>query len=303
MKKGGIVYHNGRFVTWDEATVHVMSHSFGRGSAIFEVIGFHSTPEGRFVFRLDDHVRRLFRTAELLGMRLPEGRKGIRAAVLETVRRNPGREGYIKIVAYYPQVSFEVLPPKEKLDLSIFVLPVRGGREEMMQKRGVSACVSKWYRLDPRTVPIEAKAAGQYLNGMLARREAQERGYGYAILLDTQGFVAEGSTESFFVVRDGCLMTACLGTVLDSITRKSLLELAEAEGIATFEGRIPVSLLDEADEIFFSSTPIKLLPVRRCGQRVLSGVPGPITKRLMDCVEEILRGRDRRFSSWMAAVD
>jgi len=303
MKRGGIVYHQGRFVTWDKATVHVMSHSFGRGSAIFEVIGFHSNPAGRFVFRLDDHIRRLFKTAELLGMRLPEGRKGIRDAVLETVRRNPGRKGYIKIVAYYPQVSFEVLPPKGRLDLSIFVLPVRGGQEEMLQKRGISACVSKWNRLDPRTVPIEAKAAGQYLNGMLARQDAQGRGFGYAILPDTQGFVAEGSTESVFIVRDGRLMTACLGTVLDSITRKSLLELAEAEGIATYEGRIPVSLLDEADEIFFSSTPIKLLPVRRCGQRVLSGVPGTITKRLMNCVEEILQGRDRRFSSWMAAVD
>ncbi len=303
MKKGGFVYRNGRFITWDKATVHIMSHSFSRGSAIFEVIGFHSNQAGRFVFRLDDHVRRLFRTAELLGMRLPGGREGIRDAVLETVRRNPGRKGYIKIVAYYPQVSFEVLPPKGKLDLSIFILPIRGHEEEKLQQQGISACVSKWSRLDPRTVPIEAKAAGQYVNGMLARRDAQERGCGYAILLDTQGFVAEGSTESVFAVRNGCLMTACLGTVLDSITRKSLLELARAEGIATVEGRIPVSLLDEAEEIFFSSTPIKLLPVRRCGQRVLTGVPGTVTKRLMGCVEEILRGNDRRFASWMVAVD
>ncbi|HOG18132.1 MAG: Branched-chain-amino-acid aminotransferase [Syntrophaceae bacterium PtaU1.Bin231] len=303
MKEERLVYHNGRFVAWDKATVHIMSHSFGRGSAIFEVIGFHSNPGGRFVFRLDDHVRRLFRTAELLGMRLPEGRRDIRNAILATVRRNPGREGHIKIVAYYPQVSFDVLPPRAKLDLSIFVLPSQGVREIVLRRRGVSACVSKWNRLDPRTVPIEAKAAGQYLNGMLARRDVRGKGYDYAILLDTQGFVAEGSTESVFVVRNGCLMTACLGTVLDSITRKSLLELADAEGIATFEGRIPVSLLDEAEEIFFSSTPIKLLPVRRCGQRVMAGVPGPLTKRLMACVEEILRGNDRRFTSWMVAVD
>ena len=303
MQHEGIVYRNGRFIAWSKATVHLMSHSFGRGSAIFEIFGFHATSAGRFVFRLDEHIRRLFKTASLLGMKLPLMNKDMRDAVLKTIRKNPAREGYVKIVAYYPQVTFDVLPPKATLDLSIFVIPAHGHRDKQRQRRGTTACVSKWSKLDPRTVPIEAKAAAQYLNGMLARSEARKRGYDYAILLDTQGFIAEGSTESVFFVRNGCLMTACLGTVLDSITRKSLLDLAKEEGIKTCEGRLFPALFEEAEEIFFASTPIKILPVRKCGDRMLTCVPGAVTMRLMECVEKILDGQDRRFSFWMTAVD
>jgi branched-chain amino acid aminotransferase len=166
----------------------------------------------------------------------------------------------------------------------------------------VTACVSRWRRLDPETIPVEAKVAANYINGMMARMESQKRGFDYAIQLDTQGFLAEGGTESLFLVRDGALLTPSLGTVLQSITRKSLLEVAEVMGIKTVTGRLSQRLLDEADEIFFSSTSNKLLPVRQVETRILKATPGPTTRGLSSRMETITTARDERFKKWLFPV-
>jgi branched-chain amino acid aminotransferase len=295
------VYANGEFIAWGQAKVHIMCHSFGRGSAIFEVLSLHETLSGPAVFRLDEHIHRLYRTAALLDMELPIDKKEFHEAVLETVRRNGARQGFIKIICFYPQISFEILPPQRKLDMSIFVVDPKedlGGLEFPLEK-GTTACLSRWRKLDPETVPVEAKAAANYLNGMMARAEAKKRGFENVIMLDTQGFIAEGGTESVFLVKDGVLMTASLGTVLQSISRKSLLELAPVLGLSSMEGRLKTDLLFEAQEIFFSGTPAKALPVRRIEERILEGVPGPVCRKLTSVMTEIVAGRDERFKDWM----
>lgn len=299
-----IAYLNGEFTAWDRAQVHIMCHSFGRGSAIFEVLSVHKTGAGTAVFRLDEHVDRLFRTARLLEMELPLDREAIQKAVLETVRRNSVEQGFVKIICFYPQIAFEILPPQKMLDVSIFAIdPAKDmGGLHFPFEQGTTACISKWRKLDPSTVPVEAKAAANYLNGMLARLEARRRGFNQAIMLDTQGFLAEGGTESVFLVKGGRLMTPVLGTVLESISRKSVLEAAGHLGIETFEGRLPPELLDEAEEVFFSGTPIKVLAARKIEDREFRDAPGPVTKRFSALMAEIVSGRDKRFKNWLFPV-
>jgi branched-chain amino acid aminotransferase len=296
-----VVYLGGEYRSWDEANVPIMSHSFGRGSAIFEVIGFHDTPAGPAVFRLDEYVSRFWRSASLLGMEPPLTQEELQEAVLQTVKRSGLKSGLIKVFGFYPEISFGILPPRERFRVAVFVFSL----EEALGDRGesapgtVTACVSQWRRLDPQTVPIEAKVAANYVNGMLARAEARKKGFDYAVLLDTQGFLAEGATESFFLVREGRLLTPSLGMVLQSITRKSLLTVAETMGVETFTGRLSPALLDEAEELFLSGTSAKLVPIRQMDARILSGAPGPVTQRLAERIEAITAGRDEQFRGWL----
>jgi branched-chain amino acid aminotransferase len=299
-----VVFRNGEFVAWNEVTVHIMSHSFGRGSAIFEVLSFHEIPTGRVVFRLDKHIQRLFRSAKLLHMELPMSEEALHQAVLNTVARNGLREGFIKIFAYYPQIAAKILPPQGRLDLSIIVFdPVQDmGIPKTPFEQGTTACISSWRKLHPQTVPVEAKVAANYLNGMVARLEAQTRGFESVIMLDADGFITEGSTESVFLAKGGVLMTPSLGSVLRSITRESVLEVAGVIGLEISDGKFHPDHLDEADEIFFSSTGIKVQPVRRIGERVLEVSPGPFTKKIADFFNEIVGGREERFKYWLFPV-
>jgi len=298
-----IVYLSGDFVAWKNAAVHIMSHSFGRGSAIFEVISFHNTDSGPAVFRLKEHIRRLFKTAELLDMELPISHEDFYEAVGNTVKRNHLKQGIIKVICYYPQFSLEVIPPKEKLNVSVFALdPAQDSEGGFSAVPSTTACISNWRKLDPQTVPIRAKAAANYLNSMVARLDAKKRGFEHAIMLDTQGFIAEGGTESVFLVKDGQLVTPSLGAILKSITRKSVLEAAEVEGIQTVEGRLSPELIYEAEEIFFSCSPIKVLPVGRIEDRVMENTPGPVTQKMAALMNDIVTGKDKRFEHWLDPV-
>lgn len=300
-----IVYVNGDYVPWEKATVHIMSHSFGRGSAIFEVMSLHATASGPAIFRLQAHIRRLFKSAELLNMELPLSEQEFYEAVAGTVKRNDLQQGVIKIICYYPQLSVEILPPQQQLAAAIFAFDPQKDFERfgVPFEQGVSAFISQWRKLDPQTVPIEAKASANYLNGMIARAEAKKNGFDYAVMLDTQGFIAEGGTESVFVVKDNRLLTPSAGTVLRSITRMSILEAAGAAGIACFEERLKPQLLFAADEIFFASTPFKVLPVKQINDRKLDHIPGPVSRQIADLMAKIAEGSDARFKKWLYAVE
>ena len=300
-----IVYLNGDFVPWSQAQVHMMSHSFGRGSAIFEVMSVHRTDSGSAIFRLDEHLGRLFHTADILGMECPLSYESFLEAIRLTVRRNELQQGAVKVIGFYPQISFDILPPGKTLDIAVFAFdPAKDHlTQHLSYEKGITACVSKWHKLDPQTVPVEAKAAANYLNGMLARRDAQARGFDYAVMLDTQGFVAEGGTESVFLVKDGCLKTPAAGAVLKGITRKSLLEIAAFLDLESSETRLVPEDLLTADEIFFSGTPAKVLPVRKMADKTFQEVPGPVTRRLQLLMEGIVTGREERFREWLFPVD
>jgi len=307
MLEDRFVFINKEFVAWQKATVHMMCHSFSRGSAIFEVLSLHATVSGPAVFRLHDHIDRLFKSARLLDMQLPLSRDEFCEAVEGTVRKNSLEKGFIKIMCYYPQVAVEIYPPQKMLDMAVLALDPAVDLEGIdfpidAVEKGISACLSKWRKLDPQTVPIEAKAAANYLNGMVAHGDAQKRGFDQAIMLDTQGFIAEGGTESVFLVRNGRLLAPVLGTVLQSITRRSILQAAQTEGIETVEARLRPELLFEADEIFTGCTPFKVFPVRQMEDRMLGEIPGPLTRRLSALMKNIVAGSDERFQDWLYPV-
>ena len=305
MLKERVVYLDGTYAPWDEAKIHIMSHSVARGSAIFEVIGFHKTATGPAVFRLDEYITRFRNSALLLEMEMPLSSGELQEAVLETIRRNGLKQGVIKMMGFYPEIAFKILPPRKRFQVAIFVFDLEGDLGERAQagEGSVTACVSRWRRLDPQTVPIEAKVAANYMNGIVARTEARNIGFDYAILLDAQGCLAEGGTESIFLVREGRLFTPSLGTILNSITRKTLIEVAETMGIGTFAGRLDPGALNEAEEIFFSGTTTKLLPIRQVGNRILKEVPGLVTRRLTERMAAITSGRDAQFQRWLFGID
>jgi branched-chain amino acid aminotransferase len=300
-----MVYSNGTYIPWEKATVHIMSHSFGRGSAIFEVMSLHATDAGPAIFRLEAHIDRLFKSAEFLDMELPLSKEALYKAVAETVKRNGLQKGVIKLICYYPEFSFEILPTRKLLSVSVFALDPEQdlGKFGIPFETGTTAYVSSWRKLDPRTVPVEAKAAANYLNGMIARAEAKKNGFEHAVMLDTGGFIAEGGTESVFLVKGNCLMTPATGTVLRSITRMSILEAASKDGIECVEGQLKPELLFEADEMFVSSSPFKVLPVKQINDRKLDDAPGPLTRKIAELMAAIAGGNDSRFKGWLYMVE
>jgi branched-chain amino acid aminotransferase len=290
------VWLNGNLIPWQQATVPLLSHGFSRASAIFDVFGVHVGPTGPAAFRMNDHIKRLMKSAELLEMKLAYSAEEIVTAVKTAVRVNRLGRGIVKMLAYWGEEAVIKLVLDSKLDLAIFTIP-ESGDLALDKPRPLSACLSKWRKIHPETVPVGAKACSNYLNGYLARRDANVRGFDIGILLSTDGLLAEGSIESIFIVQDGVLKTPPLGRILSSITRMSILQAAPQVGIPVKEVPISADELLSADEVFTAHTGIKVEPVNRLENRELQA-PGPITAQLMQLFDDIIRFKDERFKDW-----
>lgn len=294
------VWLNGELIPWGDATVPLLSHGFSRGSAIFEAFGIHESPEGPVAFRLDRHLERLKRSADLLGMELAYTGNEIGAAVAQTVRANEMGRGIVKIMAYWGEEAVIQLVLRSKLDVAVFAIP-KDVYLHLDDTTPISACLSTWRKLHPDTVRVAAKACGNYLNAYLARKDANDRGYDVGFMLGTDGLLAEGSTEAVFLVKDGVLKTPPLGGVLSSISRRSILEVAPGIGIRAEEVVLRAEDLHGADEIFTSHTGVKVHPVGRFEDHDLEA-PGPVTTALIDAVDDILNFRHTRFSHFFQAL-
>ena len=288
-------------IPWQSANVHILSHGFSRGSAIFDVFGIYPGPKGPAAFRMDKHMDRLFKSAELLGMEMSYTKEQIIDAVTQSVKANNIKRGLIKILAYYGEEAVISLILDSKLDLAIFGIPETDDMG-LDQAKPIEICFTKWRKIHPATIPVQAKACSNYLNGMLARKDAVSRGFNVGILLTTDGYVAEGSIESIFMVKDNVLKTPPLGNILSSVTRMSMLEAAPAIGIKTLEEQISPEELMGADEIFVCRTGVKVLPVRKIEERVMDVAPGPVTLELSQLMSDIYHFRNDRFSHWLQAV-
>ena len=295
------VWHNGNMIPSQKATVPLLSHGFSRGSAIFEVFGIHKGPDGPVAFRMDEHLKRLENSVALLEMELAHSTDEIVSAVKETVSANQIGRGLIKILAYWGEEAIIQLVLDSKLDLTIFAIPESNELKLDQMHNPVSACLSKWRKIDPQTVPVAAKACSNYLNGYLARRDAINRGFDVGLMIGTDGYMAEGGTESVFIVKDGVLKTPPLGRILSGISRKSILEAAPVLGIPVSEEEIHPEEMMQADEIFTAHSGTKVLPISRFEDTVLE-TPGPITAKLIDCFEQVLQFKDDRFSHWFQTL-
>jgi len=292
------VWVNGRMVQWKDATVHIMSHSFSRGSAVFDVLGIHPGPNGPMAFRLDRHLERFFRTAGLLGMKIGYTREELREAVAQVVSANDISRGIVKLMGYYSEETIVDLVMESNLDIAVLAIPET--KELVLEKpEPISMCISKWRKLHPATVPVEAKACANYLNGMLSRRDAAERGFDLAIMLTTEGYVAEGAIESIFMVKDSVVKTPPLGNILQSVTRMSILQAAPSIGLEVREEQIMPQELLAADEIFSCHTGVSVIPVKQIEDKTLSPVPGPVTSKIAELMDSIFLFRNETFKHWL----
>jgi branched-chain amino acid aminotransferase len=300
------LWWDGRQVEFEEAKVHLLSHSLHYGSGVFEGLRSYQGPEGTAVFRLREHVRRLFESAKILRIAIPYSEEEIGAAVVETVRANGLGDSYIRPLVFRGFGSMFVNPKLSPLSVAIAAWPTRPGRYlgEGTQETGIEACVSSWRRLSPGSLPPLAKATANYLNSQLIKMEAEENGYQEGIGLDEEGDVCEGSAENVFVVRDGTLLTPPLaGGILAGITRDTVLTLAREAGIPVREEGIPRGLLYTCDEVFLTGTAVEIAPIRAVDRiPVGAGRPGPVARRLREELLGIARGERPDRHGWRTPV-
>lgn len=290
------VWFNDKLIPWREATVPILSHGFSRASAIFEFFCTYTGPDGAVAFRIDEHLKRLAKSAELLGMKMAFTDEQIMAAVASVVKANNVEHGMIKLMAFWGEEALINLVLDAPLDLAIFAIhKERDPNPEASPP--ISACITKWRKLHPETVPVEAKVCANYLNGYLARKDAIDRGFDIGIMLCTDGFLGEGSIESVFIVKDSVLKVPPLGRVLSSITRMSILQAVPTVGITVAKTPITAEELRTADEIFICHTGLSIRAVERLDDRELN-TPGPVTLAAIGMMEDILNFKNERFLDW-----
>ena len=295
---------NGEYVPWQDAQVHVLTHALHYGTSVFEGVRCYDTEIGPAIFRHQDHIDRLFRSAEAYFMEIPYSREEIRAATLELIARNGLRSCYIRPIAYRGYGSMGLFPLTIDVDLTIAVWEWGLYLGEDGKRDGVRAKISSWRRISPETLIPYAKAGGQYLNSILAKVEAHKAGYDEALLLDHVGNVCEGTGENIFVVRDGVISTPPMtSSILEGISRDSIIRIAADMGHEVVVREIAADELPIADEVFLTGTAAEMVPVREIDDRpVGTGKPGPITKALLAVYEDALHGRDERYRDWLDPV-
>jgi len=299
--QGEKIWMDGRLVPWDDATVHVLTHTLHYGLGVFEGIRCYRSADGRSaIFRLTEHVRRLFESAHINLMRVPFEPERIEAAICETLRANQLAEGYIRPLVFIGHGAMGLNPGDNPVRVAIAVWPWGKYLGDDGMERGIRAKVSTFARHHVNAKMTKGKTCGDYVNSILAKREALLDGYDEAILLDTQGLVAEASGENLFTVRDGVLRTPPLPGVLGGITRDAVIELARDKGIRVVEAAITRDELYIADEVFLTGTAAEVTPIREVDRRQIgAGSRGPITKALQSAFFDVVTGRDRKRERWL----
>jgi len=301
--RDGLIWLDGEMVPWREAKTHVLTHTLHYGMGVFEGVRAYQAESGTAIFRLDEHTERLFRSAHILGMPMPWDRDTLNQAQLAAVRDNGLDSAYIRPMCFYGS---------EGMGLRADNLEVHGmvaawdwgsylGEENMT--RGIRIRVSSFTRHHVNITMCRAKANGNYMNSMLALKEALDTGYDEALLLDAEGYVMEGSGENIFIVRDGVLYTPDLTSALDGITRKTVIQLAGEQGFQVVEKRITRDEVYIADEAFFTGTAAEVTPIREVdGRSIGSGSRGPVTERLQRLYFDVVHGRSPDHRGWLTLV-
>jgi len=303
--KADKIWMNGKFVNWDDAKIHILSHVVHYGSSVFEGIRCYNTKRGPAVFRLPEHTRRLFDSAKIYRMDIPYTRDEISGAILETIKVNNLKECYIRPLVYRGYDSLGVNPFNCPVDVAIAVWEWGKYLGPEALEQGVDVMVSTWARMAPNTFPAMAKAGANYMNSQLIKMEALKNGYTEGIALDVTGYVSEGSGENLFVIRNNILYTPPLGaSVLAGITRDSVITIATELGYNVVEQLIPREMLYIADELFFTGSAAEITPIRSVDKiTVGNGRRGPITENLQKHLFGILEGKMEDKYNWLTPVE
>ena len=301
--RDGKIWHNGELVDWRDAKVHVLTHTLHYGMGVFEGVRAYETPKGPAIFRLQEHTKRLFTSAKILGMKLPYSQEEINQAHIDVVKANNLASCYFRPMAYYGSKKLGVAPAPDDVQVMLAAWPWGAYLGEEGMRRGIRVRVSSYTRHHPNIHMIKAKANGNYLNSILANTEATRDGYDEAILLDAQGYVAEGSGENIFLITDGKMYTPALDVALDGITRRSVFAIAEEIGLPVIEKRITRDELYAADEVFFTGTAAEVTPIREVdGREIGIGERGPLTTEIQSRYFDIVQGKNPKYDHWLTYV-
>jgi branched-chain amino acid aminotransferase len=293
------IWMNGELIDWADAKIHVGSHGLHYGSGVFEGIRAYETPKGSAVFRLTDHLQRLENSAKLLYMDLPYSKDELKQACMDLIGANGLPECYLRPIAFYGYGELGVAAASNPVEVVIMSWPWGTYLGEEGLKLGIRVKVSSWTRVGPNVIPHVAKATGIYLNSMLAVTEANRAGYDEAILLTDDGFIADGSGENVFIVRDGTIYTPDLSaSILPGITRDTIIQIAQDLGHPVVEKTLIRTDLYLADEVFMSGTAAEVTPIREIDDHVI-GPPGPVTLEIQKAYLDTVRGHSERWAHWL----
>jgi len=299
-----LIWLNGELVAWEDAKVHVLTHGLHYGTGVFEGERAYDTPQGPAIFRHVDHLQRLLKSAELYYMPVPYTLQELRSATHELIAANGLTECYIRPIVYRGYGQMGLNPLDCEVSVSIAAWPWGAYLGEQAALEGIRAKVASWRRISSDSLIPHAKASGQYLNSVLAKIEATKAGYQEAILLDSHGFVSEGTGENIYIVREGKILTPPqTAGILDGISRKSILTIAGDLGYEVVERDLARAELYLADEVFFSGTAAELVPVCEIDDHQIGdGVAGPVTRAVQNVFLDALHGRDERYRDWLDVV-
>lgn len=294
---------DGKLVDWDHANVHVLTHTLHYGLGVFEGIRCYLTRQGPAIFRLDEHVQRLMNSARIFLMDIPYSHQELNEAIIKTIQANRMKECYIRPLVYIGYGAMGLYPKGNPVNVSIAVWSWGAYLGDEGLKNGIKVKTSSFIRNHVNANMTRGKVCGYYVNSQLAKKEAIACGYDEALLLDTEGYIAEGSGENIFIVRNGILKTTPLTSILEGITRDSIMEIARDEGIEIKEERFTRDEVYIADEAFFTGTAAEITPIRELdGRKIGRGKPGRITRKLQSIFFDIVKGKNKKYKAWLTLV-
>ena len=301
--RDGFIWYDGELKPWRECTTHVLTYSLHYGVGCFEGVRAYKTPQGTAIFRLEEHTRRLFNSAKILGMKMPWSEDVLNQAQLEVLRANKLESAYLRPMVFYGAEGMGLRADNLKTHVIVaaWTWGAYLGAENM--ERGIRVKTSSFNRHHPNAATLRAKANGNYINSMMALNEVLRDGYDEALTLDTQGYIAEGSAENIFLVIRGELHTPDLTACLDGITRRTVMQLAQDNGLKIVERRITRDEVYVADEAFFTGTAAEVTPIREVDNRPIgSGSRGPITEKLQKQYLQLVKGESSQYPEWLSHV-
>jgi len=302
-ERDGWIWMDGEMVPWQDAKVHILTHTLHYGMGVFKGVRAYETDQGAAIFRLDEHTNRLFRSAKIMNMPMPFDPETIQQAQIDSVRKNGLKSAYLRPLVFYGSEGMGLRADNLKVHVAVAAWEWGAYLGEDGINNGIRIRTSSYTRHHVNISMCKAKACGHYINSMLALTEALRDGYDETLLLDVEGFVAEGSGENIFILRDNVLYTPDLTSALDGITRATVMQLATEGGIKVVEKRITRDEVYVADEAFFTGTAAEVTPIREVdGRTIGKGKPGSITKVLQEAYFDAVHGKDTRRQHWLTVV-
>jgi len=301
--RDGFIWFNGKLVDWRDANIHVLTHSLHYGMAVFEGVRAYKTDQGPAIFRLDEHTKRWFNSAKIFQMEMPYSQEELMKAQLEVVKANQLESCYLRPIAWIGSEKLGISPKGNKILVSIAAWQWGAYLGEDGLNKGIRVKTSSFSRHHVNVSLVRAKASGYYINSILANQEVTAHGYDEALLLDTDGYVSEGSGENVFIVRDGIIYTPDLASCLAGITRESIIKIAHDLGFEVREKRITRDEMYCSDEAFFTGTAAEVTPIRELDDRIIgNGGRGPVTEKIQNVFFDIVKGKNDKYRSWLTYV-